>query len=177
MSTTLVRTPFGDIDRLVRDLWTPRGAATSAPRGPASPAADLYRDGEDVVVRLDLPGIDPARDVTVEVEGRRLVVRGERRDLLAEKAAGAEGDAPEGTPHEDAAQEDEQTEDRSAKGSGRQARVREVRYGAFRRVVTLPRPVDGDAVRATYDAGVLTLTVAGAYAGTTPQRIEVTTAA
>ena len=30
------------------------------------------------------------------------------------------------------------------------------------------------AVRASYDAGVLTVTVPGVFAGTTPQRIEVT---
>jgi HSP20 family molecular chaperone IbpA len=105
----------------------------------------VYRDGEDLVARLDLPGIDPANDVTVEVEGRRLVIRGERKDQRAEDAQGR--------------------------------RISEVRFGSFRRVVGLPKPVEGDAVRASYDAGVLTVTVSGVFAGTTPQRIEVTTAA
>lgn len=141
MTTTLTRTPFADA--WFRDLWTPR-AVTPSDQGPV-PAADVYRDGEDLVARLDLPGVDPAEDVTVEVEGRRLVVRGERKDQ------------------------------RDAEAEGR--RISEVRFGAFRRVVTLPRTVDGDAVTASYDAGVLTVTVAGVFAGTTPQRIEVTTAA
>ncbi|WP_402469985.1 Hsp20/alpha crystallin family protein [Isoptericola aurantiacus] len=142
MTTTLNRTLLADA--WLRDLWTPRATAPQRPQS-SSPAADVYRDGEDLVARLDLPGIDPAQDVTVEVEGRKLVVTGERKDQ------------------------------RDAEAEGR--RVSEVRFGAFRRVVTLPRSVDGDAVTASYDAGVLTVTVAGVFAGTTPQRIEVTTAA
>ena len=138
MTTTLTRTPL--TDAWLRDLWSPRFVPASP-----SPAADVYRDGEDLVARLDLPGIDPVDDVTVEVEGRKLVVRGERRDQRPEESEGR--------------------------------RISEVSFGSFRRVVGLPKAVDGDAVRATYDAGVLTVTVAGVFAGTTPQRIEVTTAA
>ena len=137
MTTTLTRTPFADA--WLRDLWTPRLASESP-----VPAADVYRDGENLVARLDLPGVNPAEDVTVEVEGRKLVVRGERKDQRPEESEGR--------------------------------RISEVRFGAFRRVVTLPKSVDGDAVTAAYDAGVLTVTVAGVFAGTTPQRIEVTSA-
>lgn len=138
MSTTLIRTPLADA--WLRDLWSPRFVSEGL-----APAADVYREGEDLVARLDLPGIDPADDVTVEVEGRKLVVRGERKDQRSEESEGR--------------------------------RISEVRFGSFRRVVTLPKTVDSDAVRASYDAGVLTVTVAGVFAGTTPQRIEVTTAA
>ncbi|WP_265521601.1 Hsp20/alpha crystallin family protein [Oerskovia flava] len=137
--TATLTTPLVDVDRALR-LWTARSAAAS---DGYSPAADVYQDGEDLVARFDLPGIDPAQDVTVEVEGRKLVVRGERKDQRTEESEGR--------------------------------RVREVRFGEFRRVVTLPRTAEADAVRAAYDAGVLTITVAGVYAGTTPQRIEVTT--
>jgi HSP20 family protein len=136
MTTTLTTSPA--FDRALRDLLAPRPvAAVTAP-------ADVYRDGDDLVARFDLPGIDPAEDVTVEVDGRKLVVRGERKDARAEETEGR--------------------------------RVREVRYGAFHRVVTLPKVADASAVSARYDAGVLAVTVAGVYAGTTPQRIEVTTA-
>lgn len=51
----------------------------------------------------------------------------------------------------------------------------EVRYGAFRRTFKVPAQVTGDAVSASYDAGVLTVRVAGVYAGTEPQRIEIAT--
>jgi HSP20 family protein len=141
MTTTITtRSPFTDVDRLFRTLWdVPAGADGFAP------AADLYRDCEDLITRFDLPGINPAEDVTVEVEGRRLVVRGERKNTRDEE-------------------------------NGRR-RVREVRYGSFARTVALPSAVDPNSVSASYDAGVLTVTVAGVYAGTTPRRIEVTAAA
>lgn len=141
MTTTLVTRPFADVDRLFRDLWTVR--PNSGSEG-YTPAADVRKDGEDLVASFDLPGIDPA-EITVEVQGRRLVVRGERKD-----------------EHE---------------GSDDRHRVREVRYGSFARTVALPRAADADSITARYDAGVLTVTVAGAFAGTTPQRIEITSAA
>ncbi len=52
--------------------------------------------------------------------------------------------------------------------------LREVRYGSFRRSFRLPAHLTGEAISASYDAGVLTVRVAGAYAGTQPQRIAIT---
>lgn len=106
------------------------------------PAAEVVRDGEDALVRLELPGIDPEKDVTVEVENGTLVVKGERRD------------------------------ERSEESNGR--RLREVRYGSFRRAFQLPSHITDADLSATYDAGVLTVKVAGAHAGSTPTRIPVT---
>ena len=51
--------------------------------------------------------------------------------------------------------------------------VREVRYGSFRRSFKLPAHVVSDAISASYDKGVLTVRVAGAYAGTQAQRIAI----
>lgn len=168
MTTTLIPAPFGAFtaDRLVRDLWA--RPAAPAPRSGFAPAADVYRDGDDLVARFDLPGVDPERDVTVELEGRRLVVRGERRDQRVVEVP-ADAEAAEGETTEEARTESVE------KPAGR--RIREVRFGDFRRTVTLPKTADADAVRASYDAGVLTVTVAGVFAGRAPQRIEVTRAA
>lgn len=141
MSTTLV--PFADVDRLFRTFWD--APTTAAQAKGFAPAADVAREGDDLVARFDLPGVDPEKDVTVEVEGRRLVLRGERQDTREENSA--------------------------------VRRFREVRYGSFRRTVALPVAVDPSAVSASYDAGVLTVTVAGVYAGTSPTRIEVQRAA
>jgi HSP20 family molecular chaperone IbpA len=149
MPATLT-TPF-DTERLFRDLWTGR-VVRPAGRGIVdgfTPAADVYRDGDDIVARFDLPGVDPVDDVTVEVEGRKLVVSGTRRD-------GRTTDAD---------------------GHTERQRVREVRFGAFRRVVTLARAASAENVSARYDAGVLEVTVAGVFTGTAPQRITVTTGA
>jgi HSP20 family protein len=139
MSTTLALRPFADFDRAFQTLW---GAPTA---GGFAPAADVQRDGDNLVARFDLPGVDPEQDVTVEVQGRKLLVRGERKDS------------------------------RDDEGNGR--RIQEVRYGSFRRAIALPVAADPDKVTASYNAGVLTVTVADVYAGTTPHRVEISTSA
>jgi HSP20 family protein len=149
MTATL--TGYTDVDRLFRELWTGRATRPAARRETDgfSPAADVYRDGDDLVARFDLPGVDPQTDVSVEVQGRRLVVSGERKDVRA-----AASDAPTDAH-----------------------RVRETRYGTFRRVVTLPRAASGEDVTARYDAGVLAVTVGGVLAGPTTHKVTVETGA
>lgn len=137
------RDPFADFDEAVNAIV--RRTFVPSTRG-FVPAADLDRDGDDAVLRLELPGLDAEKDVTVEVDKGRLTVKGERRS------------------------------ERNEENGGRS--FREVRYGSFQRSFGLPEHVTGDAVTADYDAGVLTVRVAGAYA--TPesakQRIAVSTA-
>ena len=88
MSTTLSlftrRDPF---DNLMRSAFGPSAWPESV-RTDFMPAAESHRDGDDVVVRLEVPGIDVANDVTVEVVQNRLVVRGERRDERDDQTEG-----------------------------------------------------------------------------------------
>ncbi|MGQ0482699.1 MAG: Hsp20/alpha crystallin family protein [Pseudonocardia sp.] len=133
LSLWSARGPFAEFDELVRRAF---GAeAPSWPAGPSGfrPAAEVSRDGDDAVIRVEVPGVDVANDLVVEVEREQLVVRGERRD------------------------------ERSAEGPGRGVRSREVRYGRFERAWTLPEHVTAEAVSASHDAGVLTVRVAGLY--------------
>jgi len=47
---------------------------------PFVPVTDVFVRDEDLVIRVELPGIDPATDLTVSVEGGGyLVIRGERK--------------------------------------------------------------------------------------------------
>ncbi len=146
------RDPFADFDDafagIVGRTFGP--TARTAARPGFVPAADLARDGEDAVLRLELPGLDVEKDVTVEIDRGRLVVKGERRD--------------------------ERTENDAVGGAVRT--LREVRYGAFERSFGLPEHIGANALSASYDAGVLTVRVAGAYASPEPtaQRIAVQTA-
>lgn len=142
---TLWSRPAWDVDRWMRDFFGPATNDWFKPVSGFNPAAEVVKDGDDAVVRLELPGVDVEKDVNVELENGRLVIHGERRD---EKA------------NEDPAKD------------GRT--LREVRYGSFRRSFQLPRHITGDAISAAYDAGVLTVRVAGAYAGTQAQRIAIT---
>src|SRR5262245_32948340 len=83
------RDPFAEFDSLVRAAFGPfpartagftaRPAAVTRARS-FTPAAEVVRDGQDALVRLEVPGVDVERDISVEVTGGRLVVRGERRD-------------------------------------------------------------------------------------------------
>jgi HSP20 family protein len=62
-------------------LWTPgRSRIGMLPARPFAPAMDVIARDGGIVVRLDLPGIDPAKDLTVTAEGGELTIRGERRE-------------------------------------------------------------------------------------------------
>jgi hypothetical protein len=88
--------PAWGTDRWLRDFFGPAAAAdwnrpvTSGFR----PAADIVKDGDDAVVRLELPGVDVEKDVNVEVDskigGSRLGIHGELR--------GEPGPHPAGDP-------------------------------------------------------------------------------
>jgi HSP20 family protein len=75
------RDPFAEFDALVQRVFAPKPVGFV-------PAAEVSRDGDDALVRLELPGLDAANDVTVEVDQGRLVVRGERRDERTDQQDG-----------------------------------------------------------------------------------------
>ncbi|OOK68898.1 hsp20/alpha crystallin family protein [Mycobacterium kansasii] len=133
---------------MLRDFFGPAAATDwyKPATGEFSPAAEIVRDGDDALVRLELPGVDVDNDVNVEVDVRngvsRLVIHGEHRDEHAENADGRV--------------------------------LKEIRYGSFRRSFRLPAQVTSEAVTASYDAGILTVRVNGAYAGNQAQRIAIT---
>lgn len=74
--------PFGEVLRMQRDMDRIFSRLGSAEVGAESvawmPKVDVKRKDDDVVIRAELPGIDPA-DVDVEVTDGVLTIRGERR--------------------------------------------------------------------------------------------------
>ncbi len=42
------------------------------------PSVEIFRDGDDLVVQADLPGIDPDKDIDLTIEGNILHLRGQR---------------------------------------------------------------------------------------------------
>ncbi len=84
---------------------------------------DQMEDGH-YVVRAELPGIDPAKDVDITVHDGHLTIKAERTE--------------------------------SHDSAGRS----EFAYGSFVRSVTLPPGADEDDITATYDKGILTVSVA-----------------
>ncbi|MHB8243929.1 MAG: Hsp20/alpha crystallin family protein [Acidimicrobiales bacterium] len=59
--------PFREVDRLVQPPWPPRNSVP----------LDVYRRGEEFVVRVDLPGIDPS-SIDLQVEKNVLTLNAER---------------------------------------------------------------------------------------------------
>jgi HSP20 family protein len=86
---------------------------------------DEMEDGR-YVVRAEIPGVDPVKDIDIMVRDRKLTIKAERT-------------------------EKEETKGRS-----------EFRYGSFVRSVTLPESANADDVKATYDKGILTVSVGAA---------------
>ena len=82
--------PAWNTDRWLRDFFGPAAAADwyKPVTSGFSPAAEIVKDGDDAVVRLELPGVDVDKDVNVEVERGRLVIHGEHRDKHAEEKDG-----------------------------------------------------------------------------------------
>lgn len=145
-NVTLWSRPAWNTDRWLRDFFGPAAAAdwNNPVASGFRPAAEVVKDGDDAVIRVELPGVDVDKDVNVEVDKGRLVIHGEHRDEHAEEQNGRT--------------------------------LREIRYGSFRRTFQLPTHVTGEAVAASYDAGVLTVRVTGAYqdpAAPQAQRIEI----
>lgn len=88
MSALTLRTnrdPFTEFDALVRHTFGPVGIRRSEG---FIPAAEIVREGQDAIVRLELPGLDVEKDVTVELDRGRLVISGERRDERTEEQRG-----------------------------------------------------------------------------------------
>jgi HSP20 family protein len=149
-SLALWSRPAWETDRWLRDFFGPAAATDwyKPVTSGFSPAAEIVRDADDAVVRVQLPGVDVDKDVNVEVDRGRLVIHGERRDEHAQN----EGEA----------------------GAKDGRTLREIRYGSFRRSFQLPANVTSEAISASYDAGVLTVRVTGVYAANQAQRIAIT---
>ena len=146
--TTLARLDQ-DFDALVRRTWG--GAAPAATgRAPSRttagyvPAVEMRADGADVVITVELPGVDVERDVDIEVAEGRLTISGQRRD---------------------------RNEERDEAGK---VLVRELRYGSFRREFALPDGIAADQVEASYDRGLLEVRVREVTKpAVPPQKVEI----
>jgi HSP20 family protein len=63
-------------ETLVRDVPLYGGEAASLARW--APAVDVYETGDNILVKAELPGLDP-KDVEVRLEDNTLFLRGERK--------------------------------------------------------------------------------------------------
>jgi HSP20 family protein len=129
--TVLMRfDPFREFDRVLEQTW---GNAHQA-----SMPMDAYRRGDDFMIHIDLPGVDPA-SIDLTIEQNVLTVGAERRWQPVE---------------------------------GDEVIANERRQGRFTRQLFLGNTLDADRIHASYEGGVLTLTIPVSERAK-PRRIEV----
>lgn len=80
--------PFGSLIRQLDSDFENMFRSSGGRAGAFVPAADAVRDGEDVVVTVELPGVDVAKDVNVEVSDGRLLITGERAEETSREEGG-----------------------------------------------------------------------------------------
>jgi HSP20 family molecular chaperone IbpA len=100
---------------------------------------DEVEDGR-YVVRAEIPGVDPAKDIDITVSNGQLVIKAERS-------------------------EKKEFDGRS-----------EFSYGSFARAVSLPTGADEDDIQATYDKGILSVSVAVSKAKPAERRVQIKSA-
>ena len=158
------RDPFDEIEELLERMGrefeelggTLEGTGPEVPRFPGARDVDVdvIEDDEAVTVVADLPGFD-ADDVDVEFRDDAVVISGSREESGEFDVADAGDDA--GETDRDAAgdaADDAHEADDEVRYHRRERRLRSVS-----RRVPIPEPVEADAATASFDAGVLTVTL------------------
>ncbi|GJE86324.1 Hsp20/alpha crystallin family protein [Phanerochaete sordida] len=114
-----------------------------------TPRMDLYDDAAlpHVSAMLELPGVD-RRTLSLQVQGAKLVVHGERASPLAAKlhgAAGAGGAGVQGAAATTAA-------------VPHMFKTRELKFGSFHREIDVPVGIDTNQITAELSDGMLLIT-------------------
>ncbi len=124
--------PFRELDRLAQQTFGTGVQSSVMPM-------DAYREGDNFVVHLDLPGVDPS-SIDLTVEKNVLTVSAQRQWQPSE---------------------------------GQQVLASERPQGSFSRQLFLGEGLDPERVEASYDNGVLTVTVPVAEQAK-PRKVEIT---
>jgi len=147
------RDPFTEIEDLLERMGrefeelggTLDGSGPGVPGFPGARdvAVDVIEDDETITVLADLPGFD-ADEIDVELHDEALSIAATREESRDAEATVGEGDDSEG--------------DAASDGDVRYHR-RERRRRAVSRRIPLPEPVERDGTTASYDDGVLAVTL------------------
>jgi HSP20 family protein len=116
-----------DLDDLFSQFMGRSSFAGTAFAGKGRPAMETFTKDGDLVVRLDLPGVDP-KEVDISVTGDVLTVKAERKHKEEKKKEG-------------------------------EYSREEIAYGSLERTLRLPGKIDADKIKASYDKGVLEITM------------------
>ena len=78
-----------DMDLLMRRVFGSLDRPTTGGARAWVPAVDVFSRENDLVIRAELPGIDPERDVDISLQDGVLTIRGERRHEERTEADGS----------------------------------------------------------------------------------------
>jgi len=94
--------PFADMSRLrqrIERLFDEGAGARAEPAGRVwRPLVDLFEDEDQLVLKVDLPGIDQ-QSLDVQLTGEELVIRGDRPWVQPEKGGVVHSERPFGQFH------------------------------------------------------------------------------
>src|SRR5271168_1322309 len=71
-------------NRLFRESYSPEGPEEALTTTTLAPPVDIYEDEHNIVLKIDVPGIDE-RDIDVHIQNSTLTVHGERKIEKEEK--------------------------------------------------------------------------------------------
>ena len=143
-----------DMDRLFdRFLDWPSGMEGM---GFADVRLDVSENEDEIIVRAEVPGIDP-KDLDIELVGDVLTLSGEKTETF-----------------ENAGEDENGGKRRGSERGERTSRPHysERRFGAFRRAIQLPMNVEPEGVRAEHKNGVVTIRLRKAESAR-PRRIQI----
>src|SRR5712671_1611611 len=72
------------MNRLFRESNSPEGPEEALTTTTLAPPVDIYEDGHNIVLKIDVPGIDE-KDIDVSIQNNTLTVHGERNIEKEEK--------------------------------------------------------------------------------------------
>lgn len=164
--------PFGEaltlrdaMNRLFEQAVLQPEGQSGARGGAMAPPLDVVETPDEFVVKASLPGVKPD-DVNIQLHQGVLTISGEfNEESPSSQGAAAQGQAQPA---------------QGAQGQGQQGgqrhhyHIRERRHGRFFRSITLPAQIDPNRAQASFEHGVLTLTIPKAEE-TKPRRIQINT--
>jgi HSP20 family protein len=126
---------------------------------------DIRETSNGYEVDVALPGVEP-EDIDLTVDQNTLTIRGEfSYQNNQDQSQDQSQDQGQG-------KEQEQRGRRRHQQRGRNYLAREIVYGAFERVITLPRPIDVNNIQTSIQNGILKITLPVSEAGR-PKQISV----
>ena len=164
------RDPFTDVEELIervdRELGK-LGAGFELPRSHRAPV-DVVDGPAAVTVAADLPGYEE-ESIAVELDDDVLTIAATPTDggVSVDGPETSEATGDDAEPDHGTAEPDH--DDGSVSGDERTYRIRERRRGSVSRRVPVGAGVDATSATATYDAGVLTVTLPKRAAADTHQ--------